>query len=310
MPVSLAVVIPATDDPPTLDRCLAAISAAADPPTEIIVVDEPRSAGPAEARNEGVTETTADVVVFIDSDVVVRPDVFARIRAAFAESEDLVAIFGSYDDLVAPDEIVAGFRNLLHHTVHQRSAGDVRSFWAGLGAVRRAAFDAVGGFDAERYPLSSIEDVELGGRLVERGRIVLDPRLRGTHLKRWTLSSMVRTDFGRRGVPWVVLLVEQRAIPATLNLGARERGSALAALVAFYGLVRRRPVVAAAALLAGAALNHDLITLLHRNLGVRGAIAGVGLHTIHQLTAVAAVPAGLVQARGVMRIGSTPARRR
>ena len=63
---------------------------------------------------------------------------------------------------------MAAFRNLLHHVVHQRSAGHVRSFWAGLGAVRRTAFDAAGGFDAERYPQPSIEDVELGGRLARQ----------------------------------------------------------------------------------------------------------------------------------------------
>ena len=72
---------------------------------------------------------------------------------------------------------MTGFRNLLHHTVHQRSAGDVRSFWAGLGAVRRTAFDDVGGFDADRYPWPSIEDIELGARLAGKGRIILDPEL-------------------------------------------------------------------------------------------------------------------------------------
>jgi len=43
-------------------------------------------------------------------------------------------------------------------------------------------------------------------------------------------------------------------------------------------------------------LNRDLFTLLHQRLGARGAIAGIGLHTVHQLTAVAAVPAGLIAA--------------
>ena len=53
----------------------------------------------------------------------------------------------------------------------------------------------VDGFDARRYPRPSIEDVELGGRLSGRGRLVLDPALQGTHLKEWTLASMVVTDF-------------------------------------------------------------------------------------------------------------------
>ncbi len=295
-PLTLALVIPATDDPPTLDRCLAAITAADDPPAEVVVVRSPRGSGPAAARNAGVEQTGADVVVFIDSDVVVQPDAFTRIRRAFALDDGLIAVFGSYDDLAETGEIVTGFRNLLHHVVHQRSAGDVHTFWAGLGAVRRTAFDAVGGFDAGRYRHPSIEDIELGARLAEKGRIVLDPELRGTHLKRWTLSSMVETDFRRRAVPWVELIVEQRKLPATLNLGGRERGSALAAAAVAYGLVRGRPLVTASGIVAGVALNRDLIGVLHKRLGVRGAIAGIGLHTIHQLTAVAAIPAGVVAA--------------
>ncbi len=257
----------------------------------------PPGSGPAAARNAGVALTRADVVVFVDSDVVVQEDVFTRIGAAFAADRDLAAVFGSYDDRVWTSELITGFRNLLHHIVHQRSGGEVDSFWAGLGAVRRTAFDAAGGFDAERYPHPSIEDIELGTRLAELGRIRLDPDLRGTHLKRWTLSTMVRTDFASRGVPWVALLVERRRVPATLNLGARERASVVAALAVAYGLVLRRPGVVASGIVAGATLNADLFCLLHRRLGVRGAVAGAGLHAIHQVTAVAAVPAGIVAAR-------------
>jgi GT2 family glycosyltransferase len=291
---TLAVVIPATDGPTTLDRCLAAIAAADDPPDDLVVVTTPPGAGPAEARNRGVAQTNADVVLFVDSDVLVHPDVLTRVRQAFASDQRLVGIFGSYDDSVATESTVAAFRNLLHHIVHQRSAGHVESFWAGIGAVRRTGFAAAGGFDADRYPSPSIEDVELGGRLARHGRILLDPSIQGTHLKEWSLTSMVRTDYGRRGVPWVSLLVSRRELPATLNLGARERASVLAALAVALGIVRRRRALVAVGLAAEVALNHDLLALLHERLGPRGAIAGVGLHTVHQLTAVAAVPAGLL----------------
>ena len=106
---------------------------------------------------------------------------------------------------------------------------------------------------------------------------------------------MVRTDYGRRGVPWVSLLVSRRELPATLNLGARERASVVAALAVAWGIVRRRPARSSlSGSAAEVALNRDLLALLHERLGPGGAIAGVGLHTVHQLTAVAAVPAGLL----------------
>jgi glycosyltransferase involved in cell wall biosynthesis len=295
--VRLTLVVPATDDPPTLHRCLEAVRAATDPPDEVVVVRTPRHAGPAAARNAGAGEATGDVLVFVDSDVLVHTDAFSRIRAAFARDPRLAAVFGSYDDRVVDAGVVAGFRNLLHHVVHQRSAGDARTFWAGLGAIRRDAFADIGGFDAVRYPHASIEDVELGGRLAGRGPIVLDPALQGTHLKRWTLRSMVVTDFARRGVPWVTLMTERREIPSTLNLGARERASAVATLAAVAALLGRRPYVASAAVATGMMLNADLYRAVGRRLGMRGVLAAVPLHAIHQLVGVAAVAAALVRRR-------------
>jgi len=293
----LSLVVPATDGPPTLERCLAAARVAGEPPDETIVVTHAPRSGPAAARNEGVRQAAGDVVVFVDADVLVHDDSFRRIRAAFAADPGLVAVFGSYDDRVATTGVVAGFRNLLHHTVHQRSAGPASTFWAGLGAVRIDAFRAAGGFDEERYPVASIEDVELGGRLAGLGRLVLDPELRGTHLKEWTLRSMVTTDYARRGVPWVALMTERRAVPATLNLGARERLSVGAALAATAAGAAQRRTLAATAVAAMVALNRDLYSTVGRRLGVRGLLAAIPLHVIHQLVAVAAVPAGILAGR-------------
>lgn len=290
----LAVVVPATNRPPTLERCLAAIEAAR--PDEVVVVEDAPGPGPAAARNEGVRSVEAEIVCFVDADVVIHPDALDRVRARFTERPELVAVFGSYDDRVATEGDVAAFRNLLHHTVHQRSQGDVGTFWAGLGAVRRDAFLEAGGFDDVRYPLPSIEDIELGGRLVRLGPIALDGGIRGTHLKEWTLCSMVATDFSRRGIPWVELIREQGEVPQTLNLGTRERASALAALAAAGGILTRRPVVAVAAVAAGVALNRDLFGVLARRRGPRGVATGIPLHVIHQLTAGAAIPFGLVRA--------------
>jgi hypothetical protein len=289
--VLLSAIVPATDRPSTLDACLAALAEAR--PDEIVVVEEPPAVGPAAGRNAGAARASGDVLVFVDSDVMVHADALDRVRAALDADPGLVAVFGSYDDRVATKGTVAAFRNLLHHVVHQRSGGEAVTFWAGLGAIRREAFEAAGRFDADRYPRASIEDVELGTRLAVQGRVVLDPAIRGTHLKEWTLRTMVHTDFARRGMPWAQLMIERREVPATLNLGARERLGAAAALLAAVALVSRRPGVAAMALGAQVALNRDLYRLLADRIGVRGAIAGVGLHGVHHLVAVAAAAAGL-----------------
>lgn len=294
-PPSLAVVVPATDRPPTLERCIAGLEGSTEPPDELVVVEEPVGAGPAAARNAGVAASSSDLVAFVDSDVVVEPEALARIRARFARDADLAALFGSYDDSPAEPGTVSRFRNLLHHHVHTSAAGPAETFWAGLGAVRREDFERVGGFDAARYPHASIEDIELGMRLRRAGlTIVLDPSVRGTHLKRWSLGSMVDTDLRRRGAPWTRLHLEQGGGSTALNLGWRHRLSALASVAAAGAALTRRPRAALAAVGALIALNRDFYALLARRGGPGLAAAGVVLHLAHHLTAVASVGLGVV----------------
>lgn len=319
----LSVVVPATDAPPTLESCRSAIEEQLAPDDELIVVSDGDPVGPAAARNAGTRDATGDVLLFVDADVVLCEGALERVRAAFGENRSLGALFGSYDDSPADEGTVSNFRNLLHHHVHQSSPGLAATFWAGIGAVRRELFESVGGFNERTYRHPSIEDIELGMRMSAAGvQIVLDPDVQGTHLKGWTLREMVRTDFLRRGAPWVALLLETSAkgstngaVPASfeapsaataLNLNWRHRASALAALGIALGIARRRPGVAILSAAALLALNASFYRLLLARRGSREAAAGVALHTLHHLTAVASIPVGVV-ARG-SSVAPTPER--
>ncbi|HEU5063198.1 MAG TPA: glycosyltransferase [Solirubrobacterales bacterium] len=292
--ITLAAIVPATDRPASLERCLAALRAGERAPDETIAQEEPPGAGPAVARNLAAERTEADVLVFVDSDVEVHPEALAEIARRFAADPGLVALFGAYDDDPADPGLTSRYRNLLHHHVHSGAAGEAETFWAGLGAVRREAFAAAGGFDGDRFPEPSVEDIELGMRLRRRGaKIVLAPEIRGRHLKAWTPLGMLRTDFVRRGVPWARLLLRDSSGSTALNLSWRRRASTLASVALLAALLVRRPRLALAALLANLALDRDLYALLARRGGPRLLLAGIGLHQLHQLTAAASVPAAL-----------------
>ncbi len=292
--VTLSVIVPATDAPPTLEACLAAIDASSIAPHEVVVVEAPARSSPAAARNLGARRATGDVLVFVDADVVIGTDALGRLGQAFVDDVGLDAVFGAYDDEPAHRSHVSSFRNLLHHHTHHRSEGAAETFWTGLGAVRRTRFEEIGGFDEHRYRWPSIEDIDFGVRLRHAGgRIRLDPTIQGTHLKRWTLRSMVVTDFRHRGVPWVALQVRHRRASSALNLDARNKMSALLSLAVVGALVIRRPVVALAALGALVGANHRLYALVARRQGWAGAATGVGLHAVHHLAAIASVPVGV-----------------
>lgn len=291
---SLSVVVPATDAPATLERCRRAIRAAVDPPEEVIVIDGPAELSASAARNLGARRARGDVVVFVDADVEVHRDAFRRMRAAFGAEPSITALYGSYDDTPGSGRTVSSFRNLLHHHVHHVSAGPADTFWSGLGAIRRSQFLEVGGFDESRFPHPSIEDIELGDRVRDRGgTIVLDPSIQGTHLKIWTLRSMLWTDFARRGVPWVALQVRNRRASDALNCGWRHRFSAMAWATGGAATAAGAPVLVLLMLGVLLSLNGSFYRLLLRRQGVLRGTLGVGLHGLHHLTAIAAVPVGI-----------------
>jgi GT2 family glycosyltransferase len=305
--IRTSVIVPAHNGGADLAACLTALVAASTSDSELLVVDDAstddtaavaaalgarlvrlaRNSGPAAARNAGARDARGAVLFFVDADVVVGPGAIDRVARFFDEHPDVSAVFGSYDARPRAPGVVSRYRNLLHHFVHQQADPDASTFWAGCGAIRRAAFEALGGFDAERFPRSSIEDIELGDRLRRAGhRIRLDKGLQGTHLKRWTLGSLLRTDIGRRALPWSRLVLERGHTPAALNLAADQRLSA--ALVAAAGVsgalaVWRRPwlAVAAAALVGVIGLNRKLYAFLGRHGGWPFAGVCVVLHLLY-----------------------------
>ena len=62
---SLTVIVPATNDPPTLTTCTDAIRIAGNGPEQLIVVRDADRPGPAAARNAGALEASGDVLVFV-----------------------------------------------------------------------------------------------------------------------------------------------------------------------------------------------------------------------------------------------------
>lgn len=275
----------------TLERTVAAVRRASEPPEELIVVDRPSHLGPAAARNAGSRQAKGDVLVFVDADVEVHDDAFTRIRRAFEDDVNLAAIFGSYDDDPGAAGLVSDFRNLLHHHVHQEGAGAATTFWAGLGAIRRDVFLALGGFDEQRFLKPSVEDIELGMRLHAKGGcIVLDPAIQGRHLKSWSLASMAKTDLLGRGVPWLRLIFENRPGSTALNLGWRHRIGTGASLLLLLGMVRRKPWLVGSTLALLIVLDRRFYLLLLRRRGPRLVALGLPLHVVHRLTSAAAVP--------------------
>ena len=189
--MDVAVIICTRDRPALLRGAIAAAQAVCRPGDELVVVDSAsRDAtgvalvveragvrlercsdpGVSRARNAGAAATSAPVLAFTDDDCRPQPGWTAAIAAAFGRRE-----MGLVTGRVVPDR--AGGKVL---SVHLDECPRTLSAYddpaqAGSGAnmaVRRGAFDAVGGFDEEfgpgaRFPAA--EDHELFWRVLRAG---------------------------------------------------------------------------------------------------------------------------------------------
>lgn len=310
-PNESSLIIPAYRDHTELATCLAAVARLDPPPGEVIIVvdgnnqpvmDRARgygfktimltgAPGVAAARNAGAHAATGRLLLFTDSDIEVPVSFVAQAVRIFADAPEFAAAIGSYDDQPSAPGMISSYRNLLHHFTHQTAHTDAQTFWGGCGAIVRDAFDSAGGFD-ERYHKPSVEDIELGYRLKQKGwRIRLDPTWQVKHLKNWTLASMIHTDLFRRAIPWSQLLVREKRMDNDLNIDTSSRISGLLVVLLFASLAGRWffPFLDAVLLmsLAGIAiLNRRFFVFLMNRGGVKLVVSGYLLHLVYLSCAV------------------------
>ncbi len=337
---SLSVVVPVRNGGRDFGRCLQRLRGSSVTDFELIVVDDgstddsaasalaagatllrlPVPRGPAAARNLGAQAAGSPLIFFLDADVAVHRETLVRALARFDRDPTLSALFGSYDDAPAAPGLVSQYRNLLHHFVHQQGNFDdgirpAHTFWTGCGMIRRDVFLEYGGFDPRLYPRPAIEDIELGYRLTRAGhRIVLARDVLSTHMKRWTLKEMIRTDIFRRGIPWMLLIKRYGAIETDLNVKAGQKACvAITGLTLMAGAMGAATPWAWAVVAAGVAsilvLNFGFFAFLARRKGVLFAAGAVPLHMIYYcccgLSVVIAETYWLLRSRAVDPVRST-----
>jgi GT2 family glycosyltransferase len=151
--------------------------------------------GPAAARDRGVQEARADLILFFDDDQLPDPGLIQAHLDAHHRSS-AIATLGM---VTAPpgerlqlwcaweqETIRQGYEALARHLY----APTWRQFFTNNVAIRREHLLAVGGFDPA---FSRLEDVELGWRLDRHGiRFVFLPQARGVHYSQRSFTAWLR----------------------------------------------------------------------------------------------------------------------
>ena len=216
-----AVIIPHYNDVIRLERCLAALTRGDQRGVEILVVDngssqsleslraafpvarflvEPEK-GAAAARNRGVRETTAPVLLFIDADCVAAPDWLEMARLVQPRADLIGGRVDVFDETPPPRSGAEAFEAVF--AFNFRNYIEVQGFTgAGNLVTRRDVFEDVGGFvnGVSEDRDWSMRAVSKGYRLIyEDGLVVSHPSRSDWAALRHKWQRMTRELFASNG---------------------------------------------------------------------------------------------------------------
>jgi glycosyltransferase involved in cell wall biosynthesis len=213
----VSVIIPARDSGTVLGECLAALKMSSFPIHEIIVVNDSsgddtllvakqhavktidldRPAGANYCRNRGAAEASGDILLFLDSDVVVKVDTIQKMMSYFLD-ETVDAVVGLYSSHHRHQNLASQYKNLWIRFSYLKCGPRIDWIFGAVSAIRKSVVGKVRGFDRRLLMANGGEDLELGKRMTASAHnILLKPEIEVEHLKRHSLLSLLKNDFAR-----------------------------------------------------------------------------------------------------------------
>lgn len=211
-----SVIVPVRNGGNTLDACLHSIERSTYKNYEIIVVDDhstdnsieiakkydstivqlTEDFGANHARNLGAKNAKGRILVFIDSDIVIKRDTIQMIVESLNEGLDTVV--GVYTAKHRNENLVSQYKNLWIRFSYMKSPPTIDWLFGAISGIKREIFEKIGGFNVELLAKHGNDDIELGKRFSKvNANIILDLDLEVEHLKNYTVRSFIKNEFNR-----------------------------------------------------------------------------------------------------------------
>jgi glycosyltransferase involved in cell wall biosynthesis len=236
--LNFSVVIPAfiknIRDIINLDNCINALLSCSYAPIEIIIVDDgsiipinntnkkikiihQENMGPAYARNVGANNSIGDIIVFVDSDVIVEKNVFEKLAFTFTNEPEIAAVWGTVSINHNNLNIISTYKNLSHYYFTMLLDRYTYHLTTMFSAVKKEFFFRTGGFDASLKTVS-VEDVEFGREIFKNdGIIVLDKTIKCKHNHNFTFLELIKNDFNKVNFFVYTLLKRKKSKDKTIS---------------------------------------------------------------------------------------------
>ncbi len=141
--------------------------------------------GVAPTRNKGAQLAKADIILFLDDDMIVSKELLAQHIKSREKHFGTVLGYFETDWKQKKDKFLDFLEESGHQNVFNFKDGDIVSykyFYTGNISVQREYFEKVGGFD-ENFPGPGVEDIDLGYRMYCYGdRIMFNKKASSLHL--------------------------------------------------------------------------------------------------------------------------------
>ena len=213
----VSIIIPVKNGGATIGSCLSSIKRSYYKNIEIIVVNDhstdntveivksfnyiilkpENGIGANNARNFGASKATGEILVFMDSDIVVERETILGIVETL-EEKYIDAVVGIYTAKHRHESFVSQYKNLWVRYSYIKSPPAIDWLFGSISGIKKEAFQKLGGFNVDLLAKHGHDDIELGKRFAQaKLNIVLNMDIEVEHLKNYTLLSFIKNEYHR-----------------------------------------------------------------------------------------------------------------
>ena len=213
--MKISIIIPVYNSSLTLKECLGAVLDSSFKNFEVIIVSDnspdnsvviarqyqckiielPKNKGPAFARNRGAQVSSGDILLFIDSDVIIKNDALNYLNDMFFQNE-IDAIQGIYSHKPTYESIATQYQMSYNcYYIWPKNKKYASTLSTCCLAIRKKIFLNLKGFNVN-FKRPSAEDEEFGYFLIDKGyKILILRELNVEHRVNYNLKHFIKKKF-------------------------------------------------------------------------------------------------------------------
>ena len=213
--MKISIIIPVYNSSLTLKECLGAVLDSSFKNFEVIIVSDnspddsvsiarqyqckiielPKNKGPAFARNRGAQVSAGDILLFIDSDVIIKNDALNYLNDMFFQNE-IDAIQGIYSHKPTYESIATQYQMSYNcYYIWPKNKKYASTLSTCCLAIRKKIFLNLKGFNVN-FKRPSAEDEEFGYLLIDKGyKILILRELNVEHRVNYNLKHFIKKKF-------------------------------------------------------------------------------------------------------------------